>query len=89
MQDLYNDIIDPLGVTKDLLAYITECRTKGYRDTLVDLIFEFCRENNYDPEVLGDIIRDDFYFCEMIKADCKKHEIIVERGQRKPKIVEW
>lgn len=86
---MYNEFKDPVLMLQDLLKYITDCRSKKYKDPLLDLIFQYCHNKNYDPEVVGDAIRDDYYFSELIKSDCKKNEIIVERGQVRLQSEDW
>lgn len=88
MNNLYEDV-DALEVEHSLLNYITECRKNNCNDPILYLVMQFCHDHNYDPEEVGDIIRDDYYLSEMIKTDCKKHEIIVERGRAKMRTEDW
>lgn len=65
----------------DLIDYITLRRKHHVKDSLVDLIMQYCHMMNYDPEEVGDIIRDDYYFSSMIYSDCVQHEIIMDRNK--------
>ena len=86
---VYDEFKDPYTMIQDLLEYITDCREKKYGDPILDLIFQYCHNHNYDPEIVGDTIRDDYYFSELIKSDCKKNDIIVDRGHSRLESEDW
>lgn len=65
----------------DLIDYITLRRKHKVKDSLVDLIMQYCHMMNYDPEEIGDLIRDDYYFSSMIYSDCVQREIITDRNK--------
>lgn len=61
-------------IVNSVLQYINQIKTvektKSQKNTLVDIIYDFCLSNNYDPELVGDAIRSDEYFSRAILNEC-------------------
>lgn len=57
-------------IIKELLVYIY-CKKKAEPKTpLVDIISDYCFKNDYEPELVGDAIKEDHYMSEYVLKDC-------------------
>jgi hypothetical protein len=60
-------------LTKRLLVYVLNVRESNPDEPLVQIITQWCFENDLDPALVGDAISQDFYFKRYIENDCKAY----------------
>ena len=65
----YADIIS------ELLLYIYEKKKANAKEPLIDIISDFCFKYNYEPEMVGDAIKEDYYMSEYVLKDCISNKI--------------
>lgn len=56
-------------LVQDVLRYILVQKETNKDLTLIDIIYSFCVKNNYDPEMVGDAVHDDYYLSKLIEND--------------------
>ena len=82
-------------IVNKVLQYInyikTEEKAKSQKKTLVDIIYDFCLNNDYDPELVGDAIRSDEYFSRAILNECIANGTVKDPNQNNNscKLKEW
>ena len=66
-------------------------KDKAVQDISVfQLILLFCEHNNYHVEEIGDMLRTNKHFREMIKADLKlNHEAVFKEDQKISHLNDW
>jgi hypothetical protein len=71
----------------DIIDFITKIRKTDKEIALTDIILEYGNKHNIEPEELGDIIADDFYFKQYIEMDCKMNGTF--KNEKKNALKEW
>lgn len=56
-------------LVQDVLRFILVEKSRSTDLSLSDIIYSFCVKNNYNPEMVGDAISEDFYLKKLIEND--------------------
>lgn len=59
----------------EIMEYINEVKEQEHDMPLIEIITDFGRKHNIEPELIGDAITDDVYFKSFIEKDCQYHNI--------------
>ncbi len=74
-------------IVRAVLEYINYIKViekkKKQKNSLVDIIYDFCLNNNYDPELVGDAIHSDEYFTKAIMNECLANGTIKSNAMKK------
>ncbi len=80
-------------IVHNVLQYINYIRkiekVKSQKNTLVDIIYDFCLNNDYDPELVGDAIHSDEYFTKAILNECIANGTVRNPNANSCKLGEW
>lgn len=76
-------------LTKDVLNFILQIREKDPTEPLVQIITQYCFENEIEPELVGDAISQDYYFKQYIENDCKTFPEYCLKQVSSQQIEEW
>lgn len=66
----YDETRNP-EILKDLMEYVNNIKSKDRETPILDIIMEYTFKNDYDVDVIGDIISEDPYFKSFVESDCK------------------
>ena len=86
----YDDFIEYEG--EDLFKDITEFKQKHdiQQISIFQLMLVFCEENNYDIEEIGDIVRTNKQFRNLLEADLKmNHEAFFKNDTKATNLGDW
>ena len=65
----YDETRNP-EILKDLMEYVNNIKSKDRETPILDIIMEYTFKNDYDVDVIGDIIAEDPYFKSFVESDC-------------------
>lgn len=64
-------------LVQDVLKYVLEKKTSGCDDSILDIVITYCMTQGVEPELVGDAIKDDPQFVNLIKTDIAYRENII------------
>lgn len=56
-------------LVNEVLEYVTAEKKNHSELSIVDLVYSYCVKKNYNPEMVGDAIRDDYQFTILIQNE--------------------
>ena len=62
-------------VVNDIMQNIEKKKKQGSKDSLIDIIMDYCLKEGLDVNLVGDAIKSDVYFMSFIEKDCEAHRI--------------
>ena len=72
--------------SSELISELMEFLSKRTDGSLVEYILEFCAINDYMPEEVGSVIKDDQFMKQIIELDCISNKIF---KSDKPTLLDW
>jgi hypothetical protein len=73
-ENLFNEDEYP-RIIHEVMQHIEHIKKRESDSSLLDIIYDYCFQNNIPVEVVGDAISTDVYFKSFIQKDCELHNI--------------
>lgn len=62
-------------IINEVMQHIELVKRGGSRDSLLDIIMDYCLKNSLDVNLIGDAIHSDTYLKDFIEKDCEQNRI--------------
>lgn len=72
-----------------LMKYIERVKSKDRGAVLIDIIMDYARNHDVEPELIGDAIANDVYLKSFIEQDCRRHRMIKVIPSETDPLEEW